>query len=41
MERQYYGEWTAEKYKFCAKTLGKAAFYSDDSYTQSNHIIRV
>lgn len=32
----YYGEWTAEKYKFCAKTLGKAAFYSDDSYTQSN-----
>lgn len=32
----YYGEWTAEKYKFIAKTLKKAAFYSDDSYTQSN-----
>ena len=33
---RYYGEWTAEKFKFCAKTLKNAAFYREDTYKQSN-----
>ena len=32
----YYGPWTADKFKFICKTLGKTGFCGDDSYTQTN-----
>lgn len=31
-----YGAWSEGKFKFIAKTLGKAGFCGDDNYTQSN-----